>query len=98
MASFDLAISALIWTRRSGSTLAKAATALILLDWPRQSALRTGITAAIAWCAVHAYTGAVFVVLGVFTALIADPLRHGDRRAAWRNGLIVAGRDIAADP
>lgn len=91
MASFDLSISALIWNPALGSTLAKAATALILLDWPKQSALRTGITAAIAWCAVHAYTGAVFVALGVFTALIADPLRRGDRRAAWRNGSIVAG-------
>jgi hypothetical protein len=91
MASFDLAISALIWNPALGSTLARAATALILLDWPGRSALRTGITAAVAWCAVHAYTGAVFVVLGVFTALIADPLRHGDRRAVWRNGSIIAG-------
>ena len=91
MAPFDLAISALIWNPTVGSILAKAATALILLDWHQKSALRTGITAGIAWCAVHAYTGAVFVALGVFTALIADPLRHGDRRAAWRNGWIIAG-------
>ena len=90
MAAFDLAISALIWNPTVGSTLAKAATALILLDWHQRSALRTGITAAIAWCAVHAYTGAVFVALGVFTALIADPLRRGDRRTAVRNGAIGA--------
>jgi hypothetical protein len=91
MAAFDLAISSLIWNPTVGSTLAKAATALVLLDWHQRSSIRTGFTAAIAWCAVHAYTGAVFVALGVFTALAADPLRRGDRRTAWRNGLIVVG-------
>ena len=91
MGAFDLAISALIWNPTVGSTLAKAATALILLDWHQRSAVRTGITAAIAWCAVHAYTGAVFVALGVFTALIVDPLRRGDRRTAARNAAIGAG-------
>jgi hypothetical protein len=91
MAGFDLSISALIWNPALGSTLARAATALILLDWPQRSWLRTAITAGIAWCAVHAYTGAVFVALGVFTALIADPLRRGDRRTAWRNAAIAVG-------
>jgi hypothetical protein len=86
----DLSIS-LIWNPTVGSTLAKAATALILLDWHQKSRWRTGITAGIAWCAVQAYTGAVFVALGVFTALIAGPLSRGDRRTAYRNGAIVAG-------
>ena len=37
MAGFDLSISALIWNPTVGSTLAKAATALILLDWHQSS-------------------------------------------------------------
>jgi hypothetical protein len=49
------------------------------------------IVAAVAWCAVHAYTGAVFVALGIFAALIVDPLSRGDRRTAWRNTAVVLG-------
>jgi hypothetical protein len=87
--SFDLAISATVWNPTVGSILAKAATTLVLLNWHRRSLFHAAITAAIAWCAVHAYTGAVFVALGVFAALIVDPLSRGDRRTAWQNSLAV---------
>jgi hypothetical protein len=89
--SFDVAISAIIWNPTMGSALAKTAIALILLEWHRASLWRVGITAAVAWSAVHAYTGAVFVAVGVFGALVADPLARGDRRAAWRAAVVVIG-------
>lgn len=90
-APFDLALSAVIWNPVVGSILAKAATALILLDWHRRSLVRVGVTAAIAWSAVHAYTGAIFVAISIFAALLVDECVHRDWRAAWRRGLVIAG-------
>lgn len=89
-AAYDLCLAALVWNPVLGSTLAKAATALVLLDWPRKSATRVALTAALAWIAVHAYTGAIFVAVSVFAALIVDPFVRGDRRAAARNAWIIA--------
>jgi hypothetical protein len=77
-ASYDVCLSALVWNPTMGSTLAKAATALVLLDWHRGSAARVGVAAALAWSAVHAYTGAIFVTIGVFAALLADTLVRGN--------------------
>ena len=62
-APYDLALSALVWNPVVGSTLAKAATALVLLEWHRGSTVRVALTAALAWSAVHAYTGAIFVAV-----------------------------------
>ena len=90
-APFDLALAAVIWTPVVASTLVKTATALILLDWPRRSLVRTGITAAIAWAAVQTYTGTVFAALGIFAALLVEDALRRDWRAAWRRGLVVAG-------
>jgi hypothetical protein len=73
-----------------GSMLAKAATALVLLDWHRGSVARVAVTAAVAWIAVHAYTGAIYVTVAVFTAILADPLFRRDWRTAGRNASIVA--------
>ena len=89
-APFDLSLAAVIWNPVAGSILAKTGTALVLLDWPQRSAVRVAITAAVAWGAVHAYTGAIFAALGILAALVLAPLSRGDRAAAWRNvGLIV---------
>jgi hypothetical protein len=88
-ASYDLCLSSLVWNPTMGSALAKMATALVLLDWHRGSTVRIAITAAVAWCAVHAYTGAIFVTLGVFAALVADPALRRDWRAARRNALVI---------
>jgi hypothetical protein len=89
-ASFDLSLAAVIWNPVVGSILAKLGTALVLLDWPQRSALRGAVTAAVAWSAVHAYTGAIFVALGVLAALILDPVVRRDRAGAWRSaGVIV---------
>jgi hypothetical protein len=90
-ASFDLALAAVIWTPVVGSTLAKTATALILLNWHRGSLVRSGVTAAIAWSAVQAYTGTVFVALGIFAALVVEECVRRDWRAAWQRGLVIAG-------
>jgi len=90
-APFDLSLAAVIWNPVVGSILAKTATALILLDWHRQSLLRVAVTAAIAWSAVHAYTGTIFVALGVFAALIVDQCLHRDWRDALRRALVIAG-------
>ena len=90
-APFDLALSATIWNPVVGSTLAKAATALILLDWHRGSLVRVGITAAITWSAVHAYTGTIFVALSVFAALLLEECLRRDWRALGRRSLVVIG-------
>jgi hypothetical protein len=90
-APFDLVLSAVIWNPVIGPILARTATALILLGWHRRSLAHTAITAAIAWSAVHSYTGAVFVALGVFAALVADEIfRRNWRAAAARAGVVVA--------
>jgi hypothetical protein len=87
-AAYDLCLSAIVWNPMMGSTLAKAATALVLLDWPKGSLTRLAVTAAIAWCAVHSYTGAIFAAVGVLAALLVD---RDDQSAptAWRRNLCV---------
>lgn len=90
-AAYDLCLSALVWNPTMGAALIKIATALVLLDWPERSPWRLGVTAAVAWCAVQSYTGAIFAALGVLSALVAAPLLRGDRRAAIRALLVVAG-------
>ncbi len=88
--AYDLCLAPLVWNPVMGSTLAKAATALVLLDWHRQSIARAAITAMLAWTAVHAYTGAIYVAVSVFVALLADPFTRGDRALARRNLVIIA--------
>lgn len=88
-AGYDLCLSALVWNPTMGTALAKAATALVLLGWHRGSASRAALTAAVAWSAVHAYTGAIFVTVGVFTACLADPLARRDWRLAKRNAAVI---------
>ena len=77
-APFDVALSAIDWTPPIASALVKAAVALILLDWHRAAAWRAGAIAALAWCALQVYTGAVFVAAGVFAALLVQPLVDRD--------------------
>jgi hypothetical protein len=89
-AAFDVSLAALVWNPPMGAALAKLAIAAVLADWHRGSIVRAAITAAIAWSAVHAYTGAIFVVLGVFTAMLIDPFLRGDRTVAVRNTVVIA--------
>jgi len=89
-APFDLSLAAVVWNPVVGATLAKLATALVLLEWPRRSALALAVTAGIAWCAAHAYTGAVFVTVGIFAALLVDAVSTGDRRLMRRTLSIIA--------
>ncbi len=86
---FDLSFAAVIWNPVIGATLAKVAMALVLLDVPRRSPVAAGLTAAVAWSAIHAYTGAVFVTAGVFAAILFDARARGDRRAVGRNALAI---------
>jgi hypothetical protein len=88
-APYDLALSPLVWNPVMGSTLAKTATALVLLGWPERSLARACATAAVAWGAVHCYTGTVFVALSVFAALIAPALIRREWRTAWRRAAVV---------
>jgi hypothetical protein len=87
--SFDLHFAAVIWNPVVGSTLAKLAIALVLLEWHRGHLVLAAATVAVAWSAVHAYTGAVFVAVGVLAALVLDPLAHGDRRLVRRNLAVI---------
>jgi hypothetical protein len=89
--SYDLALAPLVWNPVMGSILAKAATALILLDWHRGSLVRVAVVALVAWSAVHAYTGAVFAALGVFAAMVAPAVVKGEWRVAARQGVVIAG-------
>jgi hypothetical protein len=89
-ASYDLALSALVWNPMVGSALAKVATGLVLLAWPERSAVGVAVTAAVAWCAVQSYTGAVFVAIGIFVALLAPPVARRDWLTLWRNAASIA--------
>ena len=92
-AAFDVALSAIVWTTTVASALGKMAIALMLLDWHRRGAARVALIAALAWSAVHVYTGAVFVTLGVFAALLIDPMARrnwaGVRRSAAAMAVVV---------
>jgi hypothetical protein len=88
--AYDLALAPLVWNPVMGSTIAKIALALVLLDWDRGSAWRVAATAAVAWIAVHAYTGAIFVAVSVFVALLLDPVLSRNWRAAGRQAALVA--------
>lgn len=85
--AYDLCLAPLVWNPVMGSILAKTATALVLLEWHSRSLGRVAITAAVAWSAVHAYTGAVYVALGVFAGLLIEPMA----RQAWTD----LGRRVA---
>jgi hypothetical protein len=86
----DLALSALVWNPTMGQALAKIATALVLLGWPLRSLNGVAATAAIAWSAVHAYTGAIFVTLGVFAAILGGLLFRGEHARALRAAAVIA--------
>lgn len=93
--AYDLALSSLVWNPTMGSTLAKAATALVLLNWHSSSWLRLGIVAAIAWASVHAYTGAGFVAGPVLVALAVDVWMHRGRAAALTAVGVIAAAVFA---
>jgi hypothetical protein len=87
--AYDLCLAPLIWNPVMGSILAKAALAVVLLGWHQRSAVRVTLTAALAWSAVHAYTGAVYVTLTVFAALLVDPLVRKDWRGLRRDAAMI---------
>ncbi len=88
-APFDLSLSALVWNPVMGTAVAKMAMALLLLDWHRGSAGRVAVLSALAWSAVHIYTGAVFVTVSVFAAVLADPFVRREHQVVRRNALIL---------
>ncbi len=90
-APFDLSLAPVVWNPVMGEILSKAAIALVLLGWPRASVWRAAIVTAVAWSAVHAYTGAVFVALAVFAAIALQALLEEGARAASHRVLLVAG-------
>ena len=92
-APFDLSIAAVVWNPVMGEILSKAAIALVLLGWPGRSMWRAAIVTAIAWSAVHAYTGAVFVAVSIFAAMVLqswmDEGARGASRSAWLIAIVV---------
>jgi hypothetical protein len=86
---FDVCLAAVIWSPIVGATLAKIATALVLLDWHRGSMPGRVATAGVAWAAVHAYTGAIYVAVSVFLAFLIDPLVRRDWRMAKQNAVVL---------
>jgi hypothetical protein len=88
-APFDLSLAAIVWNPLMGSMLAKVATALTLLNWHRGSTIRAATTFAVAWMAVHSYTGAIYVTVAVFATALIDPLLARDRKTAIRNAVAL---------
>ena len=89
-AAYDLALSALVWNPMMGAALAKMATAMVLVGWPSRSNAGVAFTAALAWSAVHCYTGAVFAALGIFVSIVAGLFARGDRAGAVQSAVIIA--------
>lgn len=89
-ASYDVALAAIVWTTVIASALGKVAMALTLMEWHRRGLARVAVIAGLAWCAVHVYTGGVFVTVGVFAALLLDPIGRGDWRGARRTAVVIA--------
>ncbi len=67
--SFDLSVAALVWNPTMGATLIKCALAMVVGGWHRRSTWALAATAALAWSAVHAYTGAVFAAVATLAVL-----------------------------
>lgn len=86
-APFDLALAPLVWNPTMGATLIKFTLALMLLDWHRRSLVTLAATAAIAWAAVHVYTGAVFATLAALMAMVFAT----DRWTFLRRTAVVLG-------
>jgi hypothetical protein len=89
--AYDIALAPLIWNPVMGSILAKTAIALVLLDWHRGSHGRVAVVCLVAWSAVHSYTGAVYVALGVFAAILAPRVFERRWREAVGYAAVVAG-------
>ena len=94
-ASFDVALSAVIWTPPIASALGKAAVALVMMEWHRGAAWHLAIIVALAWSALQVYTAAVYVTAGVLAALIIDPLARRDRLAVRRAAVVAAAVVLA---
>ena len=88
--AYDLALAALVWNPMMGAALAKIATALVLLGWPFRSLIGVAVTAAVAWSAVHSYTGAIFTTVGVFVAILAGLWFRGEHARAARSAAVIA--------
>ncbi len=89
-AAYDLRLSAFVWNPTMGSALAKTAMALVLLGWHRGSTAHVAVTAALAWSAVHAHYGSIFVAVSVFVAILVEPLARRDWNGARRGAAVIA--------
>jgi hypothetical protein len=89
-APFDLSLAAVVWNPTMGSMLAKVAIALTLFTWHRGSTRQAASLFAVAWTAVHAYTGAIYVTAAVFATALLDPILAHDRKGAVRNAVVIA--------
>jgi hypothetical protein len=89
-APHDLALSALVWNPTMGEALAKIATALVLIGWPLRSVAGVAVTTAVAWSAVHAYTGAIFVTAGVLAAILGALFVRGEHARGVRSAAVIA--------
>ena len=94
-APFDLSLAAVVWNPMMGSMLAKVAIALTLLNWHRASTARAATVFAVAWMAVHAYTGAIYVTVAVFATALLDPLIARERSVAVRNAVAIVSVVLA---
>src|SRR5688500_12740499 len=68
-ASYDVALSAIVWNPVVASSLGKIAIAFVLLEWHRLGLAHVALIAALAWSAVHAHAGASFLAAAVVPAL-----------------------------
>jgi hypothetical protein len=89
-APFDLALSATIWNPIMAAVATKTATALVLLGWPERSLVHAGVTAALAWTAMHCNLPAIFPIVGIFAAILLPPLLARDYRGGALRAATVA--------
>jgi hypothetical protein len=89
-AGYDLCLSALVWNATMATALTKTATALALFEWGERSRTGLAVTAAVAWCAVQVHTGAIFMTLGIFAALLAGPIARRERARLLQTAAVIA--------
>jgi hypothetical protein len=89
-AAFDVSLAAVVWNPPMSAALAKLAIAAVLAGWHRRPVVHVAVMAIVAWSAVHVHTGAIFVAVGVFIAMLVDPFVRGDRRLLLRNIAVTA--------
>ena len=90
-AAYDLRLSAFVWNPTMAfGTGENSHGRWSILGWHRGSTAHVAVTAALAWSAVHAHYGSIFVAVSVFVAILVEPLARRDWNGARRGAAVIA--------